>query len=196
MRKKTTSSEPVLRSELHFRTIRTTAYRQGETARSANNSQEVDLLLGEVRVKVNLTNAGDEVLVRRGLLTADKIRSYEANALVDSGAVRSVLPRHVVKLLGLPIVGRTRATYANDATEDIDIAEVVGIEIIGRRTTEETLVLGSEVLIGQTVLESLDLLVDCANHRVIPNPAHPDQPVIKIKMNLVGRNCKDRLVSK
>ena len=50
--------------------------------------------------------------------------------------------------------------------------------------------LGSEVLIGQTVLESLDLLVDCANHRVIPNPAHPDQPVIKIKMNLVGRNAK------
>jgi hypothetical protein len=33
----------------------------------------------------------------------------------------------------------------------------------------------------------LDLQVDCTNHRVIPNPAHPDQPVIKIKMNLVGR---------
>jgi clan AA aspartic protease len=181
MGKKTTFSENALRSQRHVRTIRTTAYRSGETEQSANTSREVNLPLGEVRVKVNLTNAGDEVLVRRGFLTADKIRSYEANALVDSGAVRSVLPRHVVQLLGLPIVGRTRATYANDATEDIDIAEVVGIDIGGRRTTEETLVLGSEVLIGQTVLESLDLLVDCTNHRVIPNPAHPDQPVIKIK---------------
>ena len=141
--------------------------------------------MGEVRVKVKLTNAGDEVMVRRGLLTADKIRSYEAEALVDTGAIRSVLPVHVVQLLGLATVGKTRATYANDLTEDVDITEMVGIYLIDRRTTEETLVLGSEVLIGQTVLESLDLQVDCANHRVIPNPAHPDQPVIKIKF-LVG----------
>ncbi len=138
--------------------------------------------MGEVRVKVKLTNAGDEIMVRRGLLTADKIRSYEADALVDSGAIRSVLPIHVVQLLGLATVGKTRAVYANDLTEDVDITEVVGIDIEGRRTTEETFVLGSEVLIGQTVLESLDLQVDCTNHRVIPNPAHPDQPVIKIKL--------------
>lgn len=137
--------------------------------------------MGEVRVRVNLTNAGDEVMVRRGHLTADEIRSYEADALVDTGAVRSVLPIHVVQRLGLATVGRTRATYTNDLTEDVDITEVVGIEISGRRTTEETLVLGSEVLIGQTVLESLDLQVDCVSRRVIPNPAHPDQPVIKVK---------------
>ena len=56
---------------------------------------------------------------------------------------------------------------------------------MSRRTTEETLVLGSEVIIGQTVLESLDLFVDCLSRRVIPNPAHPDQPVVKIKGNRV-----------
>jgi hypothetical protein len=50
-------------------------------------------------------------------------------------------------------------------------------------------VLGSEVLIGQTVLESLDLQVDCLNHRVVGNPAHPDQPVIKIKMTLLSRSA-------
>ena len=137
--------------------------------------------MGEVRVRVTLTNAVDEAMVRRGLLTADKIRSYEADALVDTGAVRSVLPSHVVQRLGLVTVRRTRANYANDLTEDVDMTEMVGIDLIGRRTTEETLVLGSEVLIGQTVLESLDLLVDCVTHRVVPNPAHPDQPVIKIK---------------
>ena len=137
--------------------------------------------MGEVRVKVKLTNAGDEVMVRRGLLPSDKIRRYEADALVDTGAVRSILPSHIVQRLGLAMVGKTKATYANEWAEDVDIAEVVGIDINGRRTTEETLVLGSEVVIGQTVLESLDLLVDCTNHCVMPNPAHPDQPVIKIK---------------
>ena len=53
--------------------------------------------------------------------------------------------------------------------------------MLGRDTTEEAFVLGDEVLIGQTVLEKLDLLADCANLRVIPNPAHPDQPVNKIR---------------
>lgn len=138
-------------------------------------------VMGEVRVKVKLTNGGDEVLVRRGLLTADKVRVYEADALVDTGAVKSILPIQIVQQLGLAIVGKTRARYANDSGEDVDITEMVGIEINGRRTTEEALVLGSAVLIGQTVLESLDLLVDCVAHRLVPNPEHPDQPVINVR---------------
>jgi clan AA aspartic protease len=150
------------------------SYKQSE----AKNGENV---MGEVRVKVRLTNGGDEVLVRRGLLTADKVRAYEADALVDTGAVKSIVPVQVVQQLGLAIVGRTRARYANDSGEDVDITEMVGIEINGRRTTEETLVLGSGVIIGQTVLESLDLLVDCVAHRVVPNPEHPDQPVINIR---------------
>ena len=180
MKKKMTSNEDELRFQDNLRTIRVAA-RSDRTALPANDSHEGNTPLGEVRVKVKLTNGGDEVLVRRGLLTADKIRSYETDALVDTGAVRSVLPIHVVQLLGLAIVDKARASYANDAAEDVDVTEMVGITLLSRRITEETLVLGSEVLIGQTVLESLDLQVDCTNHRVIPNPAHPDQPVIKIK---------------
>lgn len=177
MTKKTRSSEHELLSQHDVRSI----------ARLLSDSQEGKKLIGEVRVKVRLTNAGDEVLVRRGLLTADKIRSYEADALVDTGAVRSVLPPEVVQRLGLATVGKTRATYANDLSEDVDITEIVGIELVGRRTTEETLVLGSEVLIGQTVLESLDLQIDCLNCRVVGNPAHPDQTVIKIKCLVVSQ---------
>lgn len=181
MDKKTTSNEDQLPSQYDLSTIRVAARRDmaGLPSKTSHGGKAV---MGEVRVKVKLTNAVDEAMVRRGLLTADKIRSYEGEALVDTGAVRSVLPMHVVRLLGLPIVGKARATYANDAAEDVDVSEVVGINLLGRRTTEEMLVLGSEVLIGQTVLESLDLQVDCMNQRVIGNPAHPDQPIIKIKM--------------
>lgn len=137
--------------------------------------------MGEVRVSVKLVNAGDEVLVRRGLLKPDQVRTYMANAMVDTGAVISVLPIHVVQQLGLATIGKTRAELANSAEETVDLTEAVGIDILGRRTTEETLVLGAEVLIGQTVLERLDFLVDSVNKRLIANPAHPDQPVLKIK---------------
>ncbi len=186
MEKKMTSNEDQLPSQYDLSTIRIAA-RSDRTGLPANASHEGNALMGEVRVKVKLTNAVDEAMVRRGLLTADKIRSYECDALVDTGAVRSVLPMHVVQLLGLPIVGKARATYANDAKEDVDVSEVVGIGLVNRRTTEEMLVLGSEVLIGQTVLESLDLHVDCMNQRVTGNPAHPDQPIIKIKTIFEGR---------
>ena len=32
-----------------------------------------------------------------------------------------------------------------------------------------------------TVLEKLDLLAGCAGQRLVPNPAHPDQPVSTVK---------------
>ena len=47
--------------------------------------------MGEVRVKAKLTNATDRAMVRRGLLSPEQVRVYEADALIDTGAVRCVL---------------------------------------------------------------------------------------------------------
>ena len=55
------------------------------------------------------------------------------------------------------------------------------IECQGRETIVEALVVGNEVLIGQVVLEQIDLLIDCRNQQLIPNPKHPDYPVAIIK---------------
>jgi|SRR6185436_10368112 len=178
MSKKTTSGDDQLSLTNDVRTIPTRHLRITEVVKHAS---EVKGLMGEVRVKVRLTNGVDQALVRRGLLPPDQVRYYETSALVDTGAIRSVLPAQVLHHLGLGVVRQARAVYANDSRQDVDVSEMVGIDIIGRRTTEEMLVLGSEVLIGQTVLETLDLLVDCTNLRVVPNPDRPDQPVIKIK---------------
>jgi hypothetical protein len=57
----------------------------------------------------------------------------------------------------------------------------VRLEIQGRQVDLPMLVLGDEVLIGQVALEMTDLLVDCQHQRLIPNSAHPDQPVLKVK---------------
>ena len=137
--------------------------------------------MGEVRVTVKLTNASDEVLRRQHKLPERKVRTYEAQALVDTGAVRTVIPPEVVKRVGVGIRGQRVAEYADGRKESVGVTEPLLVEIMGRDTVEEALVLGDEVLIGQTVLEKLDLHVDCANQRVIPNPAHPDQPVTKVK---------------
>jgi clan AA aspartic protease len=137
--------------------------------------------MGEVRAKVKLTNALDEALARAGKLPGAQVRTYEADALVDTGAIRSVIPVHVVQQLGVSVRGERVAEYADGRKETVGITEPVLFEIQGRDTVEEALILGDEVLIGQTVLEKLDLLVDCTQGRLVPNPAHPDQPVSKVK---------------
>jgi clan AA aspartic protease len=137
--------------------------------------------IGEVRVKARLTNAVDEELVRRGLLKPEQVRTYDADALVDTGAVRTVLPPDVVARLGLATRGQQVAEYADGRKEAVGVTGPVVIELEGRDTLEDALVLGDEVLIGQTVLEKLDLFVDCQRQRLVPNPAHPDQAVTKVK---------------
>ncbi len=137
--------------------------------------------MGEVRVKIKLTNAVDQALVRRGLMKPEQVRVYDADALVDAGAVRCVLPPHVVERLGLNDVGRRTAEYADGRLESVPLTEPFILEVAEREELETAMVLGDEVLIGQTALEKLDLFVDCVNQRLVPNPAHPDQPVSKVK---------------
>ena len=137
--------------------------------------------MGEIRVKARLTNAVDEALARRGQLKAEQVRSSEVDALVDTGSVRTVVPPQVAQDLGLQIRGQRVAEYADGRKEPVGVTEPLVIECLHRDTLEEALVLGDEVLIGQTVLEKLDLWADCANGRLIPNPAHPNQPVTKVK---------------
>jgi len=137
--------------------------------------------MGEIRVRVRLTNAVDEALARRGQLKPEQVRWSELDALVDTGTVRSVVPPQVAQDLGLQLRGQRVAEYADGRKEPVGVTEPLVIECLHRDTLEEALVLGDEVLIGQTVLEKLDLLADCANGRLVPNPAHPNQPVSKVK---------------
>lgn len=136
---------------------------------------------GEIRVRVKLTNAVDEALVRRGSLRPDQVRRVEVDGVVDTGAVRSVLPVHIVQQLGLQIRGQRMAQYADGRAESAGVTEPVIFECLTRDTMEEALVLGSEVLIGQTVLEKLDLLADGAGRRLVPHPDRPNQPVSMVR---------------
>jgi clan AA aspartic protease len=137
--------------------------------------------MGEARVRVYLTNAVDEGLVRRGQMALEDVRKTQVEALVDTGAVNCVLPPFVADQLGLARPFRQMAEYTDGRREEVDVTEPVLIEIEGRKVYEECLVLGDEVMIGQTALDKTDLHVDYRSRRVLPNPAHPHQPVVKVK---------------
>ena len=138
--------------------------------------------MGEVRVELKLTNFLDWEQAQDGKLKQDGVRTVIANAMVDTGAVRCALPSDVVRRLGLKARRTQVVEYADGRKEEVGVVGGVLFEILDRETQEEAYVVGNEVLVGQTVLEAMDLLVDCRHRRrVIPNPAHPDQPVNKLK---------------
>lgn len=136
--------------------------------------------MGAVHIRVKLTNAIDEALVSRGMLAPHLLRECETDALVDTGATYLVIPDKLVQQLGLRIRGQQKARYADGREEMLGVTEALLIECAGRQTTEDALITGDMVLIGQVVLEKLDLLVDCKNQRLIANPANPDYPVTYI----------------
>jgi predicted aspartyl protease len=115
-----------------------------------------------------------------GHLPAEQVYTFTTQARIDTGATRSILPPFVAEPLGLIRLSRTEAHYANGFLEEGDVTEPFLVEILDRLTSDDAMVLGEDVLLGVTILEKLDLLVDGARQRVIPNPAHPDQPVLRV----------------
>jgi predicted aspartyl protease len=136
--------------------------------------------VGQVKIEITLRNAPDVVMARLGHLPPEQVHTYTTQGLIDTGATRSVLPPFVTERLGLIRLSHTEARYANGLPEEVDVTEPFLVEILGRETSDDAMVVGEDVLLGITILEKLDLLVDCTRQRLIPNPAHPDQPVFRV----------------
>jgi clan AA aspartic protease len=136
--------------------------------------------MGQVTTRIILRNAREVVMARLGHLPADQVHSYETEALVDTGATRSTLPPFVADHLGLVRVTHTEARFADGRLAEVDVTEPVYIEIMGRQTSEDPMVLGDQILLGVTVLEKLDLLVDCPRQGLVPNLGTRDQPVFRV----------------
>nr|VFK34233.1 MAG: clan AA aspartic protease, AF_0612 family [Candidatus Kentron sp. MB]VFK76351.1 MAG: clan AA aspartic protease, AF_0612 family [Candidatus Kentron sp. MB] len=128
--------------------------------------------MGEVRA----TLLAENTLDRTGF-------GLEIDALVDTGAVMSMLPRDIVDKLGIPVIDRAVVTLANETSEEMDMAGPVTMTIGNRKMFGSCLVgpVKSEPLIGQLVLESLDLVVDCARNALRPRPESPAYPSYKLK---------------
>lgn len=139
--------------------------------------------MGEVVVDVNLENFGDRYAFKRGFIKEEEIQALKTQAIVDTGAVMVMLPQDMVEELGLDIKEKVIVTYANEEKEERDVAGVVTLKI-GKRMMNTDCIVGpprSEPLIGQIVLEELDLIVDCNKKTLTPRPESPYLPLLKLK---------------
>ncbi|MBU0899494.1 retroviral-like aspartic protease family protein [bacterium] len=139
--------------------------------------------MGEVIVEVELENFGDRYTFKRGFIKEQEIRSLKCKALVDTGAIMVMLPQDMVEELGLESTRKVIVTYANEQKEERDIAGGLTLKI-GKRAMDTDCIVGppgSEPLVGQIVLEELDLIVDCNKKTLSPRPESPYLPLLKLK---------------
>jgi predicted aspartyl protease len=69
--------------------------------------------MDEIRTRFKLTNATDKILALRGQLDPKQVRTYEAEAVVDTGAIRSVIPLQVMQQLGAQAYSQRMAELAD-----------------------------------------------------------------------------------
>jgi predicted aspartyl protease len=137
--------------------------------------------VGRFSVDFEVANYGDLTLVQRGLLPADQVRRETISGVVDSGAAKLVLPRAVVKRLGLPLGDRIKVRYADSRQAMRGVAKGVFVRLLGREGTFTAIIepKRATALIGAIVLDDLDLLVDCTAQKVVPRD--PSGPIYEIE---------------
>lgn len=136
--------------------------------------------MGEIAVDFELENPVDRGIVERGLGEEPGVRRARVRGIVDTGAVMLVLPQNLVERLGLRVQETMVVTYADNRQEERPVAGPVTVRI-GDRSTRTDCVVGppsGEVLIGQIILEALDLIADCTNRTLTPRI--PDYPLLRI----------------
>ena len=139
--------------------------------------------MGEIVASMELENTADRSVTARGLLDESAIRRTTVKGVVDTSAVMLALPENVVSRLGLETQREVVVTYADERKETRAVAGPVTVHIGNRFMIAECIVGPplSEPLIGQIVLEALDLVADCTNRTVGPRPESPDSPLLKLK---------------
>jgi clan AA aspartic protease len=99
----------------------------------------------------------------------DQSRFEQIEALVDTGATYTVVPRDVLERLGIMPQFRRRFRLADGRVVELDMA-VVAIRLEGQ-TLPTICVFGEEgmdALLGAVTLEEFGLGVDPVNQRLVP----------------------------
>ena len=136
--------------------------------------------MGEIRTSVALENTSDRDRVQDGQGLEAEVRRTTVEGIVDTGAVDLVIPEELATELGLRHRRTRIVVYADGRREERPVGLVtIEIENLSTETPCIIGVPGSQVLIGQIVLEELDLVADCKSRKLTPR--HPDGPVLAIR---------------
>lgn len=138
--------------------------------------------VGIIRADIVLENSVDRDRCLARYISDDEVRSAAVTGIVDTGARMLFVPQDLVEHLGLRARRTTIVRYADGRREERAIAGPVTVTIAGRSMDTDCIVgpPTEEVLIGQIELERLDLVANCAERTLVPNPESPIYPLLPV----------------
>lgn len=154
-----------------------------ETKERPRLTRNPDDCMGEIVATMQLENVDDRAVFERGYADESEIRTAEIEGVVDTGARPGLaLPQDVVDRLGVRTQREVSGGLADGSRTTFAVVGPINVTIEGRTTVVDAFALptGSDALIGQIVLQRLDLRADCARHRLVVPPETPDGPVLRL----------------
>ena len=132
--------------------------------------------MGKVVIKALLSNNQDLTRLADGRIVVDQVRQQEQELIVDTGARAVGLPLSIIEQLGLPATRRVTVTLSDGSRQERQLYGELRVQVGDRDDVFSCVAKpeGAPLLLGQLVLEALDLVVDCGQQRLIPNPEAPD----------------------
>jgi len=144
---------------------------------------EKELIMGTAYADIMLVNATDASLARRRKIKESDIRKVPVRALVDTGSELLTINEEIQNKLGLLELRKQTVELADGSIHNLPITEGIEVYFENRDTLCSAVVMpgDSEVLLGAIPIEGMDVVIDLKNRRLMVNPAHPDEKLIKIK---------------
>ena len=128
--------------------------------------------MGEVKTKIKLTNFVDLRNYENGLIPKNKVHFTEVEMLVDTGATMLTISEDVANKIGIKKEKEILVSLADESIHKHFKGRGILVEIGDRDCVTDCVILerGTQSLLGQIPLEEMDLVVDCRNNTLIPNP--------------------------
>lgn len=117
--------------------------------------------MGLIRTELELTNADDLALLRRGHIKDNMVKKMKANFLVDGGAYMLAINENIRVQLDLPLVDKRLAEMADGTMLELDVVGPIEVRFQNRRGSFDAMVLpgNSECLLGAIPMQDLDLVL-------------------------------------
>ena len=138
--------------------------------------------MGEIVVDIVLENVEDRGSALDGELLEADVRRITIPAIADTGAMMLALPEDIVSQIGARPAGSIATTYADGRRGELPVAGPLIVRIGDRWMPSNCIVLpqGTDALVGQIIMEGLDLVADCVAQTLHPRPESPDRPLMRL----------------
>ena len=105
-----------------------------------------------------------------------QLKPLEVRCLADTGALMMSITETISIQLQLDELEKRSVTIADGSTRQVPFVDPIRIDFENRFCFTGAFVLGNESLLGAVPMEEMDLVVNPAKQKVMPNPEHPNVP--------------------